>query len=75
VTSVKLTGRIKRTRVSRSRTRSFKRTFAAWRSTIVARCSAIVACRSATSACKVALRDGITQQNVKGNLLGTLTPP
>jgi len=44
---------------------SFNRTFAARRSTIVACCSALVACR-------VAITDGITQQNVQRNPPGTL---
>ena len=54
-------------RASRSRTRSSNRT-------IVGRCSAIVARSSVIVACKVAATDGITQENVKGNEPGTLTP-
>ena len=62
-------------RVSRSRTRSSKRTIIARCSVITACSSAIVARRSPTSACKVAVVDGITHQSVEGNLPGTLTPP
>ena len=53
--------RLRPTRVSRSRTRSSKRT--------------IVARSSTTSACKVATKGGITQQNVHRNPPGTLPPP
>ncbi|MCX5985153.1 MAG: hypothetical protein NTX54_01350, partial [Chloroflexi bacterium] len=37
-----------------------------------ARCSAIVARSSTTSDCRVAITDGITQQNVQRNPPGTL---
>ena len=53
------------TRVSRSRTRSCS-------CVIVARSSRMVACCSTTSACRVAITDGITQQNVQRNPPGTL---